>query len=79
MCQRLMLRCGLRVRKGNNVRWEVIAMTQGTLRVHHRKGPVDRMVSLSPDGATALRQWHGLRSASIGNQTALEFPICWIG
>jgi hypothetical protein len=39
-------------------------MTQGTLRVHNRKGPVDRMVSLSPDGATALRQSHGLRSAS---------------
>jgi hypothetical protein len=54
-------------------------MTQGTLRVHNRKGPVDRMVSLSPDGATALRQWHWLRSASIENQTALEFPICWVG
>ena len=46
-------------------------MTQGTLRVHNRKGPVDRMVSVSPDGATALRQWHGLRSASIGNANGL--------
>jgi hypothetical protein len=54
-------------------------MTQGTLRVHNRKEPVDRMVSLSPDSATALRQWHWLRSASIENQTALEFPICWVG
>jgi integrase len=59
-----MLRCGLRVREVSNVRWEAIDMTQGTLRVHNRKGPVDRLVSLSPDGATALRQWHGLRSAS---------------
>jgi hypothetical protein len=42
-------------------------MTQGALRVHNRKGQVDRMVYLSPDGVTALPQWHGLRSASIGN------------
>jgi integrase len=56
-----MLWCGLCVREGNNVRWEAIAMPQGTLRVHNRKGQVDRMVSLSPGGATALRQWHRLR------------------
>ena len=43
-----MLRCGLRVSEVSNVRWEAIAKTQGTLRVHNRKGPVDRMVSLSP-------------------------------
>ena len=61
-----MLRCGLRVSEVRNGRWEAIAMTQGTLRVHNRKGPVDRMVSLSPDGATALPQWHGLRSAAAG-------------
>jgi integrase len=71
MCQRLMLRCGLRVSEVSNVRWEVIDTTQGTLRVHNRKGPADRMVSLSPDGATALRQWHGLRSASIGKSNGL--------
>ena len=59
-----MLRCGLRVSEVSNVRWEAIAMTQGTLRVHNRKGQVDRMVSLSPDGATVLPQWHGHRSAS---------------
>jgi integrase len=64
MCQRLMLRCGLRVSEVRNGRWEAIAMTQGTLHVHNRKGPVDRMVSLSPDGAPALPQWHGHRSAS---------------
>ena len=62
-----MLRRGLRMSEVSNVCWEAIAMTQGTLRVHNRKGPVDRMVSLSPDGATALRQWHWLRSASIEN------------
>ena len=65
--QRLRLRCGLRVSAVRNVRWKAIAWAQGTLRVHNRKGPVDRMVSLSPDGATALRQSHGLRSAGIGN------------
>jgi integrase len=50
-----MLRCGLRVSEVSNLRWEAIAMTQGTLRVHNSKGQVDRMVYLSPDGATALR------------------------
>jgi len=64
MCQRLMLRCGLRVRAVRNGRWAAIAMPQGTLRVHHRKGPVDRMVSLSPDGVTALSQWHGHTAAA---------------
>src|SRR5262249_44665460 len=43
-CHRLMLRCGLRVSEVSNLRWEAIAMPQGTLRVHNRKGPVDRMV-----------------------------------
>jgi integrase len=39
-----MLRCGLRVSDVSNVRWEAIDITQGTLCVHNRKGPVDRMV-----------------------------------
>ena len=65
-----MLRCGLRVSEVSNVRWAAIAMTQGILRVYTRKGPVDRMVSLSPDGATALQQWHGLRSACIDTMLA---------
>jgi integrase len=38
MCQRLMLRCGLRVSEVSNLRWEAIAMTQGTLRVNNSKG-----------------------------------------
>ena len=38
-------------------------MAQGTLRVNTSKGQVDRVVYLSPDVATALRQWHGLQSA----------------
>jgi len=50
----------------SNVRWAAIDMAQGTLRVHTRKGQVDRVVSLSPDVATALRQWHGLQSATAG-------------
>jgi integrase len=41
-------------------------MTQGTVRVNNSKGQVDRVVSLSPDVATALRQWHGLQSAAAG-------------
>jgi site-specific recombinase XerD len=39
-------------------------MASGTLRVHTRKGQVDRVVSLSPEVATTLRQWHGLQSAT---------------
>ena len=64
MCQRLRLRCGLRVRAVRTGRWAAIAMTQGILRVHHRKASVVRMVSLSPDGVTALPQWHGHTTAA---------------
>jgi integrase len=39
-------------------------MPQGTLRVNNSKGQVDRVVYLSPDVATALRQWHGLQRAA---------------
>ena len=39
-------------------------MAQGTLRVNTSKGQVDRVVYLSPDVATALRQWHGLQAAA---------------
>jgi len=56
----VMLRCGLRVSEVSHVRWEAIDMAQGTLRVNNSKGQVDRVVYLSSDVATALRQWHGL-------------------
>jgi site-specific recombinase XerD len=60
----LMLRCGLRVSEVSHLRWEAIDMAQGTLRVNNSKGQVDRVVYLSPDVATALRQWHGLQAAA---------------
>ena len=60
----LMLRCGLRVSEVSHVRWEAIDMAQGTLRVNTSKGQVDRVVSLSPDVATALRQWHRLQATT---------------
>jgi Site-specific recombinase XerD len=60
----LMLRCGLRVSEVSHVRWAAIDLGQGTLRVNNSKGQVDRVVYLSPDVATALRQWHGLRSTT---------------
>ena len=60
----VMLRCGLRVSEVSHVRWAAIDRAQGTLRVNTRKGQVDRVVSLSPDVATALRQWHGLQAAT---------------
>ena len=60
----LMLRCGLRVSEVSHVRWAAIDLGQGTLRVNTSKGQVDRVVYLSPDVATALRQWHGLQSTT---------------
>ena len=62
----LMLRCGLRVSEVSGVRWSAIDVVQGTLRVDNSKGQVDRVVYLSPDVATALRQWHGLQAAAAG-------------
>jgi integrase/recombinase XerD len=59
----LMLRCGLRVSEVSHLCWEALDMAQGTLRVNNSKGQVDRVVYLSPDVATALRQWHGLQTA----------------
>jgi hypothetical protein len=44
----LMLRCGLRVGEVSGLPWSAIDFTQGTLRVDHSKGHVDRVVSLSP-------------------------------
>jgi site-specific recombinase XerD len=62
----LMLRCGLRVSEVSSLRWTAIDMAQGTLRINNSKGQVDRVVYQSPDVATALRQWHGLHSATTG-------------
>jgi site-specific recombinase XerD len=60
----LMLRCVLRVSEVSHVRWEAIDKVQGPLRVNNSKGQVECVVYLSPDVATALRQWHGLQSAT---------------
>jgi site-specific recombinase XerD len=60
----LMLRCGLRVSEVSGVRWSVIDLVQGTLRVDNSKGQVDRVVYLAPDVATALRQWQRLQTAT---------------
>jgi integrase/recombinase XerD len=60
----LMLRCGLRVGEVSSLSWAAIDMAQGTLRVDNSKRDVDRVVYLSPDVTTALRQWHGLRAAT---------------
>jgi len=60
----LMLRCGLRVSEVSGLLWSAINLGQGTLRVDNSKGQVDRVVYLSPDLSTALRQWHGLQSAT---------------
>jgi site-specific recombinase XerD len=53
----LMLRCGLRMSEVSGFPWSAIDLGHGTLRVDTSKGQVDRVVSLSPDVATALGQW----------------------
>ena len=60
----LMLRCGLRVSEVSSLRWMALDMSQGTLRVNNSQGQVDRVVYLSPDVTTALRQWHELQTAA---------------
>ena len=53
----LMLRCGLRVSEVSSLSWSALACAQGTVRIDHSKGHVDRVVYLAPDVAKALRQW----------------------
>jgi site-specific recombinase XerD len=60
----LMLRCGLRVSEVSSLPWSAIDLVQGTVRIDHSKGHVDRVVYLAPDVAKALRQWQRLQGAA---------------
>jgi site-specific recombinase XerD len=60
----LMLRCGLRVSEVRRLAWAALDFAQGTMRIDHSKGQVDRVVSLAPDVAKALRQWQRLQDAA---------------
>jgi integrase/recombinase XerD len=60
----LMLRCGLRVSEVGNLPWSALDFAQGTVRIDHSTGQVDRVVSLAPDVANALRQWQRLQAAA---------------
>src|SRR6266446_2227925 len=57
----LMLRCGLRVSEVSSLAWAALDFAQGTVRIDHSKGQVDRVVYLAPDVAKALRQWQRLQ------------------
>ena len=57
----LMLRCGLRVSEVSGLAWSALDFAQGTARIDHSKGQVDRVVYLAPDVAKALRQWQRLQ------------------
>jgi len=57
----LMLRCGLRVSEVSRLSWSALDFAQGTVRIDHSKGQVDRVVYLAPDVAKALRQWQRLQ------------------
>jgi site-specific recombinase XerD len=59
----LMLRCGLRVSEVSSLAWAALDFAQGTIRIDHSKGQVDRVVYLAPDVAKALRQWQRLQGA----------------
>jgi site-specific recombinase XerD len=59
----LMLRCGLRVSEVSHLSWSALDLAQGTVRVDHSKGHVDRVVYLASDVAKALRQWRRLQVA----------------
>jgi integrase/recombinase XerC len=43
--------------KWSRLPWSAIDFAQGTVRIDHSKGQVDRVVYLAPDVAKALRQW----------------------
>src|SRR5215467_11093248 len=60
----LMLRCGLRVGEVSSLPWSAIDFAQGTVRIDHRKGQVDRVVYLAPDVTKALLQWQRLQGTA---------------
>lgn len=53
----LMLRCGLRVSEACALTWDALDVPAGTVRIHHGKGRVDRVVYFSADVAQALQRW----------------------
>jgi len=59
----LMRRCGLRVSEVRHVTWEDIDVHAKTIRIHNRKGQVDRVVYLAPDVEQSLTLWRARRSA----------------
>jgi site-specific recombinase XerD len=60
----LMLRCGLRVHEVSSLAWAALDFAQGTVRIDHSKGQVDRVVYLAPDVTKALRQWQRLQGTT---------------
>ncbi len=59
----LMRRGGLRGGEVSRLLWSALDLAQGPVRIDHRPGHVDRVVSRAPAVANALRQWQGLQSA----------------
>jgi len=52
-----MLRCGLRVSEVCALAWDALDIDAETVRINQGKGPVDRIVYLSPDVKRALAVW----------------------
>ena len=63
----LMRRCGLRVSEVSRLSWAALDLAQGTVRIEHSTGHVDRVVSLAPAVAkpcgsgTGSRRWRHAR------------------
>src|SRR2546428_13840636 len=69
----LMLRCGLRVSEVSRLAWSALDFAQGTVRIDHSKGQVDRVVYLAPDSAKTSRQGQRRQSA----RPCYAFPHRW--
>src|SRR3989442_9724146 len=63
----LMLRCGLRVSEVSRLAWSALDFAQGTVRIDHSKGQVERGVYVAPDVPKTLRQSQRLQSAPPGH------------
>jgi len=73
----LMVRGGLRVGAVRARTWPAIKSHVGSSRIDNRQGQVDRVVSSSPDGAKARRQWRDTqpREATDGFPSPLTHGI----
>jgi len=71
----LMLRCGLRVSEVSRLAWSALDFAQGTVRIDHSKGQVDRVVYLGYVQSTCNFSLLGLMHACQRVFLALKAPV----